>query len=99
MSVQEMGVAAIPEEAAKSSRTDRVITLSTIIGAVSITIFVATQAFAVALMTAWAISGALGAGPRSSLVLYGAAIVCALIATAVTWRFAWDAETRAENNT
>lgn len=98
MSVQEMGGAAIPEVAATTNKPERIITSSSILGAVSITVFVSTQVTAVAMIVAWAVSGALGAGPRTAFVFYGLALVCAVIATTLTWGLAWNAETSPDNN-
>lgn len=76
----------------------RVVNAAVIAGVAGTTLFIATEAYAAAVLSAWAVGGLLHFGQAATLVLGGVLAVGATAATVMAARLAWQAETHPDNN-
>ena len=74
------------------------LTFSIILGIVGVTLFVATEAFAGAVASAWAISGLMHFSDTTFYSLAGVLGLGAAALTAIAARLAYNAETHPDNN-
>lgn len=76
----------------------RIVNAAVIAGVAGTTLFIATEAYAAAVLSAWAVGGLLHFGQAATLVLGGVLAVGATAATVMAARLAWQAETHPDNN-
>ncbi|PHP68252.1 hypothetical protein CSC94_06265 [Zhengella mangrovi] len=102
MRMRDTGPAAMPETAAFPLSgilpQRRVVNAAVIMGVVGMTLFIATEAYAAAALSAWAVGGLLHLGQTTTLVIGGLFAIGATAATVASARLAWHAETDPENN-
>ena len=76
----------------------RVVNAAVIAGVAGTTLFIATEAYAAAFLSAWAVGGLLHLGAVATLVAGGIFAIAATAATIAAGRLAWQAETHPDNN-
>lgn len=76
----------------------RVVNAAVIAGVAGMTLFIATEAYAAAFLSAWAVGGLMHLGHVATLILGGLFAAAATAATVASARLAWQAETNPDNN-
>ena len=76
----------------------RVVNAAVIAGVIGTTLFIATEAYAAAFLSAWAVGGLMNLGHIATLVIGGLFGLAATAATVAAARLAWQAETHPDNN-
>ncbi|MFP1631466.1 hypothetical protein ACLB6G_06990 [Zhengella sp. ZM62] len=76
----------------------RIVNAAVLAGIAGTTLFIATEAYAAAVLSAWAVGGLLHFGRVATLVLGAVFVAAATAATVASARLAWQAETHPDNN-
>ncbi|MAW87748.1 MAG: hypothetical protein CMJ42_14600 [Phyllobacteriaceae bacterium] len=76
----------------------RIVNAAVLAGIAGTTLFIATEAYAAAVLSAWAVGGLFHFGKVATLVLGAVLVAGATAATVAAARLAWQAETHPDNN-
>ncbi len=84
--------------AAKTGEVQRIVTFYTVLGAISVTLFVMTEIVATSTITVWAVAGYFHLSKIPTVILAVIATLLCLWVLGIVFKLAMNAETDPENN-